>query len=25
MEKLGAKATEYGTLSKEPDLDQLLP
>jgi NitT/TauT family transport system substrate-binding protein len=25
MEKLGAKATQYGTLSKEPDLDQLLP
>jgi NitT/TauT family transport system substrate-binding protein len=25
MELLGAKATEYGTLSKEPDLDQLLP
>jgi NitT/TauT family transport system substrate-binding protein len=25
MERLGAKATEYGTLSKEPDLDQLLP
>lgn len=25
MEKLGAKAAEYGTLSKEPDLDQLLP
>ncbi|MGY1643349.1 ABC transporter substrate-binding protein [Geodermatophilus sp. SYSU D00703] len=25
MELLGAKATEYGTLSQEPDLDQLLP
>jgi NitT/TauT family transport system substrate-binding protein len=25
MELLGQKATEYGTLSKEPDLDQLLP
>jgi NitT/TauT family transport system substrate-binding protein len=24
-EKLGAKAVEYGTLSKAPDLDQLLP
>ena len=25
LEQLGAKATEYGTLSKEPDLDRLLP
>jgi NitT/TauT family transport system substrate-binding protein len=25
MALLGAKATEYGTLSQEPDLDQLLP
>jgi NitT/TauT family transport system substrate-binding protein len=25
MELLGAKATEYGTLPEEPDLDQLLP
>ncbi|MGY1594082.1 ABC transporter substrate-binding protein [Geodermatophilus sp. SYSU D00708] len=25
MALLGQKATEYGTLSKEPDLDQLLP
>ncbi|MGY1691940.1 ABC transporter substrate-binding protein [Geodermatophilus sp. SYSU D01105] len=25
MQLLGEKATEYGTLSKEPDLDQLLP
>ncbi len=25
LEQLGAKATEYGTLSAEPDLDRLLP
>jgi NitT/TauT family transport system substrate-binding protein len=25
LEQLGAKATEYGTLSKAPDLDRLLP
>ena len=25
LERLGAKATEYGTLSTEPDLDQFLP